>query len=364
MAWVRSPFLWGILVVVALVVLASRLHSTEHDLATAYRHFGFGTRFPWLVLALGSEAISFLCYAQVQRLLLRAGGAHLTRRTMLALAVAATGLTNLVPGGTAPASGWLVGQYRRRAVPMPLALWSVLAGGFAATVSILLLLLVGAAVAGFLATSGRSSSAGWSWWPGWWGWWRRCTVCRRSPSRLRGVRARRGVRFLRRLAHQTSGVMRFRHGAGRELWCSASAWPTGRWTCSCSSVPSVCWGCRFRGGPSCSPTPPLRWPAVWLRYRGEWASWESEMIGAFALAGAGLADAILATIVYRAITCWLVAAIENADAHDPESAGAGSPGQTPRGGGHLGRRSERVIVASVLVTPVTRALMGRQNWCN
>src|ERR1700722_17435764 len=151
MAWVRSPFLWGILVVVALVVLASRLHSTEQDLVRAYRHFSW-TRFPWLVLALGSEAISFLCYAQVQRLLLRAGGAHLTRRTMVALAVAATGLTNLVPGGTAPASGWLVGQYRRRAVPMPLALWSVLAGGFAATVSILLLLLVGASIAGMLNT--------------------------------------------------------------------------------------------------------------------------------------------------------------------------------------------------------------------
>ena len=180
MAWVRSPFLWGILVVVALVVLASRLHSTEHDVATAYRHFSW-TRFPWLVLALGSEAISFLCYAQVQRLLLRAGGAHLTRRTMVALAVAATGLTNLVPGGTAPASGWLVGQYRRRAVPMPLALWSVLAGGFAATVSILLLLLVGAAVAGFLAVW-EMSPVRWSCWPGWWGWWRRCTICRRSPG--------------------------------------------------------------------------------------------------------------------------------------------------------------------------------------
>ncbi len=33
------------------------------------------------------------------------------------------------------------------------------------------------------------------------------------------------------------------------------------------------------------------------------------MIGAFALAGAGLNGAILAVIVYRAVTCWLVAAV-------------------------------------------------------
>ena len=36
---------------------------------------------------------------------------------------------------------------------------------------------------------------------------------------------------------------------------------------------------------------------------------EGGMIGAFALAGSGLSSAILATIVYRAITCWLVAAV-------------------------------------------------------
>ena len=33
------------------------------------------------------------------------------------------------------------------------------------------------------------------------------------------------------------------------------------------------------------------------------------MIGAFALAGSGVGAAILATVVYRAITCWLVAAV-------------------------------------------------------
>jgi putative heme transporter len=304
---VRSPFLWGILVVVALVVLASRLHSTEHDLAKAYLNFSW-TRFPWLVLALGSEAISFLCYAQVQRLLLRAGGAHLTRRTMVALAVAATGLTNLVPGGTAPASGWLVGQYRRRAVPMPLALWSVLAGGFAATVSILLLLLVGAAVAGFLAVWEIIA----------------CAVVlvagvvgvvaavHHLPTVTRWLeemRARRGVHLLRRLARKTSGVMRFRTtvpGGALVLGFSVANWTM--------DVFVLIGAFGLLGLP-------IPWRAVLFAYAAAQVAGslapvpggvgfvEGGMIGAFALAGAGLGDAILATIVYRAITCWLVAAV-------------------------------------------------------
>src|SRR5580698_5507242 len=157
-AWVHNPLVLTAIVVIVLVVLVSRLHSTEHDLVTAYRHLSWA-RFPWLVLALGAEAVSFVCYALVQRSLLLAGGARLTRRTMVALAVAATGLTNLVPGGTAPASGWLVGQYRRREIPMPLALWAVLAGGFAATVSILTLLLAGAAIARLIGPLGTLGCA-------------------------------------------------------------------------------------------------------------------------------------------------------------------------------------------------------------
>src|SRR5580698_6938625 len=139
--WLPSPkIVFAVLVVVALAVLVVRERSS---LAQAFGHVGVGS-LPWLAAAVGAEALSFVCYAGVQRRLLRAGGARLGRRTVLGLAVSATGLTNLVPGGTAPASGWLVGQYRRHGIPMPLALWAVIAGGFAATVSVLFLLLMGA----------------------------------------------------------------------------------------------------------------------------------------------------------------------------------------------------------------------------
>ena len=148
-----SQLLIGAAVLAGLVILLLHAGSISHEAITVIRHFK-ASRLPWLVLAVGAEAMSFLCYAFVQRNLLMEGGALLTRRDMARLAIAATGLTNLLPGGTAPSSGWLVAQYRKRGVPMPLALWAVLAGGFAATVSVLLLTLVGAAIAGLLSPVG------------------------------------------------------------------------------------------------------------------------------------------------------------------------------------------------------------------
>ncbi len=307
LAFIRSPLFLAGLVVVAMVVLVSRLHSTEHDLVTAYKHFSWA-RFPWLLLALGAEAISFVCYAMVQRFLLLAGGARLTRRTMVALAVAATGLTNLVPGGTAPASGWLVKQYRRREIPMPLALWAVLAGGFAATLSILLLLLVGAGVAGFLdpgefvgcavALIGGGVGV--------------VAAVHNLPTLSRWLerhQARRGLRFVRKMAEKTAGVVQFRTtvpGGVFVLGFSVANWAM--------DVFVLVGAFGLLGLP-------VPWRAVLFAYAtaqvagslapvpGGVGFVEGGMIGAFALAGAGFSGAILATIVYRAITCWLVAAI-------------------------------------------------------
>ena len=136
-------------ILVAVFFLVFHARSISHEAVTVLRHFKV-TRLPWLVVAFAAEGLSFLCYAFVQHGLLVEGGARIPRRDMVSLAIAATGLTNLLPGGTAPSSGWLVAQYRKRDIPMPLALWAVLAGGVAATVSVLLLTLVGASIAGLL----------------------------------------------------------------------------------------------------------------------------------------------------------------------------------------------------------------------
>jgi len=307
LAWVRSALLLAALVVIVLVILVSRLHSTEHDLATAYHHFSW-SRFPWLLLALGAEAVSFVCYAMVQRSLLLAGGARLPRRTHVALAMAATGLTNLVPGGTAPASGWLVKQYRRREIPMPLALWAVLAGGFAATVSILTLLLAGAGIAGLLnawefIACGVALIAG------------AVSVvagAHELPALARWLerhRSYRGLGLVRRLAGTTAGVTQFRTtvpGGFVVLGLSVANWAM--------DVFVLIGAFGLLGLP-------VPWRAVLFAYAvaqvagslapvpGGVGFVEGGMIGALALAGSGLSGAILATIVYRAVTCWLVAAV-------------------------------------------------------
>ncbi len=306
-AWARSPLLLVALVVVVLVFVVSRLHGAGHDVLAAYEHFSW-RRFPWLALALGAESVSFVCYALVQRSLLLAGGARLTRRTMVALAVAATGLTNLVPGGTAPASGWLVRQYRRREIPMPLALWAVLAGGFAATLSILLLLLVGAGIAQLVGSwvivacaialvgGGAAVVAG----------------VHNLPTFTRWLERRdlrRGLRLVQKAADATAGVVRFRTtipGGAFVLAFSVANWAM--------DVFVLIGAFGLLGLP-------VPWRAVLFAYAtaqvagslapvpGGVGFVEGGMIGAFALAGAGLSGAILATIVYRAVTCWLVAAV-------------------------------------------------------
>lgn len=298
---------WIVLVVAVFVVLAVRLRSADHDLVTAYRNLRW-QQVPWLIAALGAEASSFFCYALVQRRLLLVGGAHVTRRSMVSLAVAATGVTNLVPGGTAPASGWLVNQYRRRGIPMPLALWAVFAGGYAATVSILFLLLVGAAIAGLTGVwvfvgclvaliAGASAFA---------------VIAGHLPGVLARVDAHETIRarpLVRRILESIRGAATFRTtiGSGSEILAlSLANWSLdvvvliGSFGLLGLHIP---WGAVLfayataQVAGSLAPLP------------GGIGFVEGGMIGAFALAGSPVGAAIAATVIYRAITCWLVAVV-------------------------------------------------------
>lgn len=145
--WLPSPKV--VLLIVILAAFGLLVYRLRSEISTAFHRVTIGG-LVWLPAALAAEAVSFLAYAEVQHRLLLAGGAHMRHRTVASLTVAATGIANLVPGGTAPSSGWLVSQYRRHGVPLPLALWAVVAGGFAAGISVLFILLVGALVAGLV----------------------------------------------------------------------------------------------------------------------------------------------------------------------------------------------------------------------
>lgn len=97
---------------------------------------------------MAAEALSLGGSAAAQRKLLAAVGTWLPRRDIFGLALAYAGLGSLLPAGQLPATAWLTGQYRRRGAPGALGLWTVAANGFAASVTILALLLIGAVVAG------------------------------------------------------------------------------------------------------------------------------------------------------------------------------------------------------------------------
>ena len=283
--------------------------TAQRDLSAAFSRLSW-RHLPWLVVAFGAETLSFWCYALVQRRLLLAGGARLGRGTMLSLAVGATGLTNLVPGGTAPASGWLVGQYRRRNVPVPLALWAVLAGGYAATVSILALLLAGAAIAALIGPLDVAA----------------CAVTlgvgavlvvlgtHRLSTLCRWVRGhtRRGGALVDRLSGGAAQTAAFRarlSGGAEVLVLSLANWALDVF------VLVAAFGLLGLGIP---------WRSVLFAYAtaqvagslapvpGGIGFVEGGMIGAFALAGTGFGEAAAATVVYRAITCWLMAAVGTA----------------------------------------------------
>lgn len=146
--WLPSPRLVvSLLSLVAVVVLALRATSARHQFEKAFQNFQL-RNLPWLAAAVGAETVSIVCYAAAQRRLLISGQKRVKLGPMVLLTAAATGISDLVPAGVVPAGGWLVDQYRRRGVPVRMALWAVLAGGFAASVTVLALLLVGAGIAG------------------------------------------------------------------------------------------------------------------------------------------------------------------------------------------------------------------------
>jgi uncharacterized membrane protein YbhN (UPF0104 family) len=289
------------------VALALLLYRARGDLVTVFHHLTV-RRLPWLGAAIGAEVISFLCYSEVQRRLLLAGGAKLTPQTTFGLAVAATGLTNLVPGGTAPASGWLVGQYRRRGIPMPLALWVVLTGGFAAALSILFLLLLGAAVAELIglweaigcavllggvtvgAFVGVDHLSGVKTWM-------------RRHSGIPGMKAtKKGVDHLAKVAVFRPTAV----GGAKVLALSVGNW----------SLDVVCLGAAFA-----ILNEPVPWRAVLFAYAAAQVAGslapvpggigfvEGGMLGAFALTGIHPGEAFVPIVVYRLITCWGVAGV-------------------------------------------------------
>ena len=104
-----------------------------------------------LMLTVGAEGLSLVGFILIPGWLLRSQGLILRGRDLLKIGMASNAISVLVPGGSLASSVWAGRQYHRRSVPAPMAAWTVLGGGFASTVTLLLLAVVGAALDGLIA---------------------------------------------------------------------------------------------------------------------------------------------------------------------------------------------------------------------
>jgi uncharacterized membrane protein YbhN (UPF0104 family) len=318
--------------IVVLVILVLRASSARHDFVSAFERFQVAN-LPWLVAAAAAQILSLGCYAGAQRRLLRAGDVRLAYRSVLALTIAATGITALVPGGVVPASGWLIGQYRRRGVGMRLAAWTVLAGGFAATVAVLALLLIGAAMAGLgrplvLGLSGAVLAGGSA------GFVVMVHHLDRLERFLRRHHLKRGVKVAHWSSAHVSELARFRIGilGGSEvLGFSAANW----------LLDTVCLLCAFAFVGL-----PVPWHSALFAYAVSQVAAsllplpagigvvEGGMVGVFAATGTPAGQALVAIIVYRIVNYWAVAAVGSAMAitisHRPPGQKAVSRSKTSR----------------------------------
>jgi uncharacterized membrane protein YbhN (UPF0104 family) len=295
------------LVVVIVVAFALLLYRIRGDLDTAIHRVSVAG-LVWLPAAFVAESLSFLAYSGVQQRLLRAGGARLSYFTIVRLTIAATGITNLVPGGAAPSSGWLVSQYRRHGVPLSLALWAVLAGGFAAGISVLFLCLVGVGIAGLLTPGAfvgllvllaAAAAAG------------VVVLHHIEVVRLWLDRDRRlpGLGLLRRAVRHAGDVAQFRASLGGGV--TVYGLSVANWVLDVSVLATGFLIVHL----------PVPWTALLFAYAasqiagslapvpGGIGFMEGGMIGALALAGTPAGDAVIATVIYRLITTLGIAGI-------------------------------------------------------
>lgn len=112
-------------------------------------------RLGWLLLAIAAEVACYLCFASLQRRLLRAGKVDVGLGSMLGLTVAAAAIATSVPAGPAVSGVFAFHQYRRRGADEALAGWTLVATLVCAALTLGLV-----AMAGILLALRQGSSYG------------------------------------------------------------------------------------------------------------------------------------------------------------------------------------------------------------
>jgi uncharacterized protein (TIRG00374 family) len=102
-----------------------------------------------VVAAIGCERLSMLSFARQQRLLLRAGGHHLSRFSAVSITFAANALSVTIPlAGPGLATAFTYQEFERRAVGRPAAAFALVVSGVLSTLSLTMVLAAGALASG------------------------------------------------------------------------------------------------------------------------------------------------------------------------------------------------------------------------
>ncbi len=137
-------------ILVALVVVGSKVPGLVDSLGRYLGELRHPSPFA-LGAAVLAEGISLFAVTLIPRLLVSKHHVNLRRRDAFAVGLTANGMSVVLPGGSVPSSVWLAHQLSRRGAKPTLAAWVVLAGGFSATVTLFVILLIGAGLASVIS---------------------------------------------------------------------------------------------------------------------------------------------------------------------------------------------------------------------
>jgi uncharacterized membrane protein YbhN (UPF0104 family) len=128
---------------VGVYLVAARRGSIEHSLSTV------GSAQPgWIVVAVGAELVSLVCYAALVRVLLQLGTVTVPFRALFSLTVIGIAMLNSVPGGQAISTIYWYEQLRRYSVQRSVAAFALLVSSLVGIATLVLLAACGLAVGG------------------------------------------------------------------------------------------------------------------------------------------------------------------------------------------------------------------------
>lgn len=310
--WVRRhAAILRFVVGIALGALALFAVSAQRgELADATREVGH-LNVGWLAVAIVSEALSFVAFAEMQGRLLRSGEVSIPHGRLIAMTGAAGAIASSIPAGPAVASVFAFRQYRRYGADETLSGWTLVATLVSSALGLSLITTAGLCLAerqgaafdligvtvGVLFVTITAAAILWQ---------------RRSVSQV-GLRLLRLVRRVtgrpRRHENEVLTDILNRLGRVRLTWRDFAAvlgWSVANWTLDCA-----CLACGYLAVHAAIP-----WQALLLAYgAGQLASnlpitpgglgvVEGSLTIALVAYGGGQASTVGAVLLYRIVSFW------------------------------------------------------------